>query len=266
VRYGAAMALWRAGLISAEVLEVYRVAAAHDARDPAEMLAERAFGFRPGTPVAAPAGVCLQAARDYLLTACHPGAAEVRAGLPADPRPARRCCRTPTPVVERWLAGACGLCRGASPRWRRHRGRPRVLLWVTYDAYPRAEIGEAFAAGHAFASIIGEDAPFAATDFDLGLFLIAPACALPRPSPRGTRALRPADRPAWLALWSRAAADPEARASAGLEPAAQAASDQGGRSAVPVPVRLDPGCERAAPMSFRRMMGQSWRVAPWLRP
>lgn len=48
------------------------------------------------------------------------------------------------------------------------------LNWVPYDRYPPAEIGGRFAAGHAFASFIGEDAPIAATDFDLGLFLIRP--------------------------------------------------------------------------------------------
>ena len=36
------------------------------------------------------------------------------------------------------------------------------------------EIGESFADGHAFASIAGRDALFAAEDFELGLFLIAP--------------------------------------------------------------------------------------------
>ncbi|MFM7655441.1 MAG: hypothetical protein ACKO56_08635 [Paracoccaceae bacterium] len=38
VRYGAAMALYARGEISAEVLEVYRVAAAHDSRDVAQEL------------------------------------------------------------------------------------------------------------------------------------------------------------------------------------------------------------------------------------
>jgi hypothetical protein len=40
VRYGAAMALYAQGQISAEVLEVYRIASAHDGRDPAVMLRE----------------------------------------------------------------------------------------------------------------------------------------------------------------------------------------------------------------------------------
>jgi hypothetical protein len=48
------------------------------------------------------------------------------------------------------------------------------LDWITYDAYPRDEIGEAFATGHAFASLVGGGSPLQAVDFDLGLFLIAP--------------------------------------------------------------------------------------------
>ena len=48
------------------------------------------------------------------------------------------------------------------------------LKWVSYAPYPRAEIGAAFADGHAFASLIGEGAFHHADDFDLGLFLIAP--------------------------------------------------------------------------------------------
>jgi len=48
------------------------------------------------------------------------------------------------------------------------------LSWVSYDAYPRNEIGARFADNHAFASIIGEGCPLEAVDFDLGLFLIAP--------------------------------------------------------------------------------------------
>ena len=48
------------------------------------------------------------------------------------------------------------------------------LSWVSYDAYPRDEIGAHFADNHAFASIIGEGCALEAVDFDLGLFLIAP--------------------------------------------------------------------------------------------
>ena len=42
-RYGAAMLLWQRGLISAEALEVYRVASAHDRRDP--LLELRSLGW-----------------------------------------------------------------------------------------------------------------------------------------------------------------------------------------------------------------------------
>ncbi|MEQ1521024.1 MAG: dimethylsulfonioproprionate lyase family protein [Aestuariivirga sp.] len=48
------------------------------------------------------------------------------------------------------------------------------LKWITYDGYPREDIGAGFADNHAFASIIGEGCPFEAVDFDLGLFIIAP--------------------------------------------------------------------------------------------
>jgi hypothetical protein len=48
------------------------------------------------------------------------------------------------------------------------------LQWISYDAYPREDIGAGFADNHAFASIIGEGCPIEAVDFDLGLFIIAP--------------------------------------------------------------------------------------------
>ena len=48
------------------------------------------------------------------------------------------------------------------------------LHWVSYDAYPREDIGARFADNHAFASIIGEGCAVEAADFDLGLFIIAP--------------------------------------------------------------------------------------------
>jgi hypothetical protein len=48
------------------------------------------------------------------------------------------------------------------------------LRWVTYDAYPRALIGDHFPHAHAFATIIGGDGFVRAHDFELGLFIIAP--------------------------------------------------------------------------------------------
>jgi hypothetical protein len=181
VRYGAAMALYQAGLIGPLELEVYREAAAFDRRDPALILRER--GLRP-VPVAADSpATALQTlfdrACDYLNALDHPGAAEVRAGLarasgPPVPPPPRKHDRAGL-VVERWLAPALRAIDPATqPLAQAIAGAAPHLAWVTYDGYPRDSIGEAFPAGHAFASIMGEASPFPATDFDLGLFLIAP--------------------------------------------------------------------------------------------
>ena len=49
VRYGAAMALYARGEISAEVLEVYRVASPHDGRDPLEDLRQLGLPAPPRT-------------------------------------------------------------------------------------------------------------------------------------------------------------------------------------------------------------------------
>ena len=73
------------------------------------------------------------------------------------------------------------------------RGAP-FLHWVSYDAYPREDIGARFADNHAFASIIGEGCPLEAEDFDLGLFIIAPifsTATITMPPPNYTRPHRP---------------------------------------------------------------------------
>ncbi|MCX7288234.1 MAG: dimethylsulfonioproprionate lyase family protein [Rhodobacterales bacterium] len=175
VRYGAAMALWREGAISAEVLEVYRITSAHDARDPMEALRDRGLPLPPLPPERDPVLALYAVARDYLLKLDHAGASEVRAGLPADPGPQHNLARRPNAVVDRWLATALSDLSATLPDLSIAiaTAAPQ-LAWVTYDAYPRDQIGDAFAAGHAFASLMGGDAPFAADDFDLGLFLIAP--------------------------------------------------------------------------------------------
>ena len=174
VRYGAAMALWREGLISAEVLEVYRVTAAHDHRDPLQVLAERGL-LAPPVQKTPPILALYAAARDYLLALNHPGAAEVRAGLPADPGPARAVTPRANAVVDRWLNPALQALSGTHPVLATAIAKAAGALdWVTYDAYPLDLIGKDFAIGHAFASLIGGDAPFGANDFDMGLFLIAP--------------------------------------------------------------------------------------------
>jgi hypothetical protein len=113
----------------------------------------------------------------YLATLPGPGVADVRAGVaewregPVTPAGAT----TANPVVSAHLPAALALLG---------RDRPALALaiaeaapaldWVSYDRYPPAAIGAAFAAGHAYARIIGEGAAIPARDFDLGLFLIAP--------------------------------------------------------------------------------------------
>lgn len=175
VRYGAAMALYREGLLTEPQLEVYREASAHDARDPAPILAERGLPPVPRAVTGSPIRALYDAARDYLLTLHHPGAADVRMGLPTDPGPERSVTQQPNPVVTAWLDTALKAVASTRPALAQIiRSAAPHLHWVTYDAYPRALIGDAFATGHAFASIRGEAAPFVATDFDLGLFLIAP--------------------------------------------------------------------------------------------
>jgi hypothetical protein len=177
VRYGAAMALYQAGLIGPGELEVYREAAAFDSRDPAQILIER--GLRPVPAGAETPAAVLQRlfdqARDYVNALAHPGQAEVRAGLARVTRPPKPPEAVANPVVERLLGPALAAVDAD------HRALADAisaaaphLVWVTYDRYPREEIGGAFPAGHAYASIMGEGSPFQATDFDLGLFLIAP--------------------------------------------------------------------------------------------
>jgi Dimethlysulfonioproprionate lyase len=175
VRYGAAMALWRGGQISEAVLEVYRVASAHDARDPVAMLSALDSQMPPSPLPEDPLITLYAQARDYLLPLDHPGAAEVRARLPVDPGPQRVVQARNHAVTERWLAPALQAVATTHPVLASAVANAAGKLdWVAYSAYPRDQIGEAFAENHAFASIKGENAPFIADDFDLGLFLIAP--------------------------------------------------------------------------------------------
>jgi hypothetical protein len=58
-RYAVAMGLYQAGQIGAAVLEAYRIAAAHDRRDPAQLLEDFGLelpGADPGGAVPGPTG------------------------------------------------------------------------------------------------------------------------------------------------------------------------------------------------------------------
>lgn len=202
-RYAAAMALHGAGLLDSARLEAYREAAACDRLDPARVLADRglavpapdlapdpALGLAPGLapdpantaagarPSLAPALLqILLAEVDRCLAALSgPGIAEVRAGLaPAfgqapQPRPGAA-----NAVLTAHLPAALAALADGNPALARAIAEAAPLLdWITYDAYDPAQIGPAFPGAHAFASLVGEAAPFAADDYDLGLFLVAP--------------------------------------------------------------------------------------------
>jgi hypothetical protein len=174
VRYGAAMALHAKGLIPEAALEIYRICSPLDAQDPAPLLRERGL-----PPLPAPGVPCLEhlldEARRYLATLPGPGPAEVRLGLTR----AVATGKVPLPqhnaVLEAHLGAAldavalshaalAAAIAAAAPH----------LHWITYDRYPPEEIGPAFATGHAYTSLVGEGAAYAAGDFDFGLFLIAP--------------------------------------------------------------------------------------------
>jgi hypothetical protein len=172
------MALYREGLLSAEVLEVYRICSPRDADDPAILLQERGLAAPAGHISSAESLVLalIDEADRYLATLPGCGVAEIRTGIGAA-RSGKVTLQVPHPsaVVAKHLdvalaelrlthAALAAAIAAAAPR----------LHWVTYDAYPRDEIGEAFATGHAFASLVGGEAPLAAEDFDVGLFLIAP--------------------------------------------------------------------------------------------
>lgn len=177
VRYGAAMELFRRGLLSEAQLDVYRDAAPHDARDPAAQLA--ALGLPPVPPPMPVAHAAfrrlLDSATAYLNGLSHAGGADVRAGLARSAFAMVPAFGTSHPVVDRWLQPALQEVSGREPRLASAIAAAAPFLsWVGYDAYPRAEIGESFAQGHAFARIIGSGAPYAAADFEMGLFLIAP--------------------------------------------------------------------------------------------
>ena len=180
-RYGAAMALYQAGHLGAEALEIYRICSLLDTADPAPLLA--AAGLPAAQLVTMTAEIAIRslvaAADEVLATLPGPGVAEVRLGL----NRWRDGAVTPhhgvhhggtNAVLASHLPAAlaalhvthpdlAGAIAGAAPH----------LRWITYDLYG-PEIGADFANGHAFASLIGEDGAIPARDFDLGLFLIAP--------------------------------------------------------------------------------------------
>ncbi len=161
LRYGAAMTLHGAGLLTDAALEAYRESAPSDRLDVQAALAARGCAA-PGAEVAAlaaEAAACLRG-----LTG--PGTEEVAAGLataralPPEPQP--------HPVVAAHLPAALAAVQGAPALVAAIAAAAPWLGWVVYDRYPPALIGPAFARRHAFAPLAH------GPDFELGIFLIAP--------------------------------------------------------------------------------------------
>lgn len=156
----------------------------------------------------------------YLAAFNHRGVRDVREGLArwgdgphhnVAPRVLTACRHLPTALSAMKNRSLADAIDAALPH----------LHWITYDAYPRAEIGEEFADGHAFASLVGGGAFRHADDFDLGLFVIgpnilyrdhhhaAPELYAPLTGPHGWRFLpdkvfhtRPANEPVWNEPWA----------------------------------------------------------------
>jgi hypothetical protein len=177
IRYGAAMALYAEGRLSPAALEAWRIASAADHRNPLEVLAPLGLTL-PQPPQPDPSTLLSTLADEtarYLATRSGPGIAELRrlissrAGCLAPPR------ATAHPVVDTHLPAALAHLTPTHPALARAIAAAAPHLgWQSYDQYDPQEIGLSFAQGHAYAPLLGPDAPFPSKTAELGLFLIAP--------------------------------------------------------------------------------------------
>ena len=176
-RYGAAMSLYQQGRLTPDQLEVYRICALLDGQDPEPLLP----GGAP-LPAPAPASEPKALLRDlldeidlYLAPLPGPGVAEIRSQINRSRHRAVALHPRQNPVVQACLPAALAALTKTHPDLAAAIARAAPHLnWITYDGYDPARIGAAFALGHAYTSLIGEDAAIAAEGFDLGLFVIAP--------------------------------------------------------------------------------------------
>jgi hypothetical protein len=185
LRYAAAMALYRAGELDANALEIYRICAPLDNEDPAPLLAADGNAAQWMAHASEPPWDLLFL---RLLTECDaylaefdgPGIAETRNGL-SDALiagPTQNCHRrsgADNPVASDLLGTTLDslskthpVLAGSIADCADH------LRWESYDAYPASDIGADFATSHAFAELIGPGCPFEAEDFNFGLFLMRP--------------------------------------------------------------------------------------------
>jgi len=180
VRYGAAMYFNRKGELSDQALEVYRILSPRDGEDPAALLKARHLGREVADKTALAPAALIRTLIDeidlYLADLPGPGIAEVRQGLGKWRMGPVTCAQTPTnAVVQRWLGVALAAVQATHPGLAHAIAAAGPYLnWVTFDGYPLDAVGAEFARGHAYVSLVGEDAALPACDWDMGLFLIAP--------------------------------------------------------------------------------------------
>lgn len=180
LRYAAAMQLNRAGRLSTEALEVFRICSPRDAEDPLALLKQRGLAQELPQQVVPSSEstilTLLDEADIYLSALACPGIGELRTGLAkARTGPVTVPLARSNAVVDDFLAEALASLTTTHPALAYAIAAAAPLLqWITYDAYPADQIGEAFRHGHAFASLVGQESPLPAEDFDFGLFLIAP--------------------------------------------------------------------------------------------
>jgi hypothetical protein len=177
-RYAAAMYFHEKGVMPDPVLEIYRICSPRDHEDPAALLAARGLEDplrRALAPASAIRTLIAQCDR-YLAGLDGPGVAEARSGLarwrdgPLTPGTA-----SPNPVVAAHLAAALADMQDRHPTFASAIAAAAPhLAWITYGGYDPAQIGADFLTGHAYVQLVGTPAPVPATQFDLGLFLIAP--------------------------------------------------------------------------------------------
>lgn len=109
----------------------------------------------------------------YLSRFDSSGIAEVRAAITCFGQGPVREIVPPAPPRHGDLAGALSALQGADGLRAAIEAALPDLPWVTYDIYPRADIGERFPVAHSFVSLIGGTGLIEAPDFELGLFIIS---------------------------------------------------------------------------------------------
>ncbi|NBE09552.1 dimethylsulfonioproprionate lyase family protein [Paragemmobacter ruber] len=177
IRYGAAMALYQQGKLSAATLEAFRIASASDTRPVDEVLA--AHGLPPHSLAPTSATTAGQRLMDevraYLAPLTCPGAAELRRLIAQSDATATPPAPQPQPVVATHLPAALAALAPTHPALAKAIGAAAPHLpWASHDPAPPDHTGPACAGGHAFCPLITPDTGLGRRDAEFGLVLMAP--------------------------------------------------------------------------------------------